>query len=1129
MAKVSDPQDQQQNNPGPDRSGPGYGDSPTSPGSTSYNRGGSPASRVNQPYDSNTGGLNDVRQGESRGAGYKNPNQDQAGNKTEAGGDTNRTDNPKSETPSQLRDDEDQAGDQFASGFDGGSQKSRRQKVKGALKNNKSKLGILSVVGGGSILSVLVALILFVPLKVEHMVQNMQDRFFSAPQTAIENTTRKMAQQYIVKYVIPDYKSCGTTLDRHCKARISTRAGNPVTTLYQTWSNQRLENKLATKYGLEFRYFPHSKQMHVIYRGGPTNGEPIGANGERLSEVLSDPSHKELKQAFDRGLEGELKIKKMYYRFKVGALFKHKFDTKRCIFFCETRKLVEEVKNKPKNWAKLVLAERVLKPRSEIGYVAVLCALSPECHPEHTNPTPCTGGADEDCLPGEPLSDTEIEQRQLLERLGAQYGIEDIDRLVRVHSELSDRGFQRYMTDLILQKVFKTASQETIKKTTDLIPIVGWINLAAELVKMAHEAGPKIQKLQYITYLPAAVSLYQAYRTYADEIHTGQVSADQVGSMVDSLGPGVEDPNDPLVGGTASAEESPIYREIMGSGPLSASQISKNYQCNNGKSPAAGKVCDEERAGVGFGVPNAISGYLDGDGKIITQIAGVWNGTIGAIFNFVDSVGGDVISVAAKPVIAALNVGCLVKVPVPFLPDFYPADRIIPGYCGIKNVAQDAAPKIIEGISKYAIPNPFGSNQGGGRTLTLMAAGADFGGTTACDQLGCQDVPDAVGVKIINDQMAEAKDEFNHQSFSSRMFSADSKFSLISQLAISTPISMRSSAQTTAATLISNPFGTITRSFGAVFASPKSLAATTTECSPFGNDCKAFPDSKIPNDAEDYWDANNCGDTSDNGPIAKWQKKAADGPVSAKTGMPVHDDVEPCLIIKHGTGVGGGIYDKSLLTKDDLAEFNGGKPTSGDFATPTADTGDVYADSSGLNCEGDTKDLGVQTGYHDDKPVKIKVCALPGMPSSSEDSQPGNSLYVNGAEGNVIVNARVSKNFTELVKAAKADGIPMSAQSSFRSMDHQKQLCANDDNGCSSGNYSYVAKPGTSNHQMGVAIDFTMANSNKYPLGHDACVMKNGICTAPGDKVWEWLRKNASKYGFKQYSKEFWHWSPNGK
>ncbi len=207
----------------------------------------------------------------------------------------------------------------------------------------------------------------------------------------------------------------------------------------------------------------------------------------------------------------------------------------------------------------------------------------------------------------------------------------------------------------------------------------------------------------------------------------------------------------------------------------------------------------------------------------------------------------------------------------------------------------------------------------------------------------------------------------------------------------------------------------------------------------------------------------------------------------------------------------------------DMEDGDTGSSGSGSPGPPagfTIDMAHLYDSSVSVSCAAGTKDLGIQDGYNNGNKIKIRICAIPNLPSTGEESNGG--YGVTGANGDAVVNSRISGAVLALVKAAKSDGIPMAANSSFRTMAHQQALwAANPDP-------TYVAPPGTSNHQMGLAIDYTMANSAKFNDSHTTCVTVNGRCEAPGDKVWEWLNNNANNFGFKQYVNEYWHWSPTG-
>ena len=184
------------------------------------------------------------------------------------------------------------------------------------------------------------------------------------------------------------------------------------------------------------------------------------------------------------------------------------------------------------------------------------------------------------------------------------------------------------------------------------------------------------------------------------------------------------------------------------------------------------------------------------------------------------------------------------------------------------------------------------------------------------------------------------------------------------------------------------------------------------------------------------------------------------------------------------------------------------------------DQSTMYLDSSNVPCATGTKDLGVHDGYHSGQKVPVRLCALPNVPSSSEESH--DRYGVTGADGKAMVNSRVSANFFAMATNAASAGRPLAANSSFRSMEHQTALC-NADSLCSNGNYKYVAKPGTSNHQMGLAIDFDI---RAVKGDTNSCV---GRAEAVGDKMWDWLNDNAAKFGIRQYANESWHWETSVK
>lgn len=186
---------------------------------------------------------------------------------------------------------------------------------------------------------------------------------------------------------------------------------------------------------------------------------------------------------------------------------------------------------------------------------------------------------------------------------------------------------------------------------------------------------------------------------------------------------------------------------------------------------------------------------------------------------------------------------------------------------------------------------------------------------------------------------------------------------------------------------------------------------------------------------------------------------------------------------------------------------------SGPANTSGKIVGDPYTESSGVPCAEGTKDLGTQDGYQEGRKYTVRLCSLPNLTSTGQADRPGSGFSTPGADGHAIVNSRVSGAWFSLVNDAIAAGMSLSAYSSFRSMPHQQSLW--ESNGR---NPSRVAPPGNSSHQAGVAIDF-----NKMPGFNSSGSCTNRARTL-NNPAWVWLRDNAERYGFKQFSNEAWHW-----
>ncbi len=106
------------------------------------------------------------------------------------------------------------------------------------------------------------------------------------------------------------------------------------------------------------------------------------------------------------------------------------------------------------------------------------------------------------------------------------------------------------------------------------------------------------------------------------------------------------------------------------------------------------------------------------------------------------------------------------------------------------------------------------------------------------------------------------------------------------------------------------------------------------------------------------------------------------------------------------------------------------------------------------------------------------------------------------------VDERIYPDLQKMFDDARAEGILPMIYSSYRTTQKQQQLMEDEINKYRQEGYSsreakkiaetWVARPGTSEHQIGLALDITSADKEKQ---------KPAV-------VWEWLHKNSYRYGF---------------
>ena len=117
----------------------------------------------------------------------------------------------------------------------------------------------------------------------------------------------------------------------------------------------------------------------------------------------------------------------------------------------------------------------------------------------------------------------------------------------------------------------------------------------------------------------------------------------------------------------------------------------------------------------------------------------------------------------------------------------------------------------------------------------------------------------------------------------------------------------------------------------------------------------------------------------------------------------------------------------------------------------------------------------------------------------------------------ITVHSAIGPQLEQLLAAAEAEGVSLSG-GGYRS--HEQQIALRRAH-CGTSNYAIyempagqcsppTARPGTSMHEQGLAIDFNN-------------------CSTRSTRCWQWLNTNAARFGFHNLPSEPWHWSIDGR
>lgn len=916
--------------------------------------------------------------------------------------------------------------------------------IAGKLGNRRRVL-IGSGVGVGITGIIIAGFFALLPLKLIHIVDNLQDTFFASTEEATDRWSEKLFEAYVRKHVLSGLgPGCGSTIDRNCIFNNNIDRGSVAGRLFQGWRDAKLETKLAEKYGIEFSLDRGRNEYFM-----KVNGQNINITSFKNDPNISlrdidvgGSNRNDIRRAWKNALQDETRFKRALYRYKVGNLLERKYGVRRCVIACGTRDNFDDWRDNKSKAFKVLLVERVLVPRTDTMGVLIQCIMIGGC--ESFKDTDRDGNRRDGFQ--KTVGDN-------LDRLRAQIGKKAVNEMIDEANKFLDRG----ITASIVEKTFKLLVKDqggdaAGKLVGEALPYVGWVDFAAQVSKTLVNGQQNFRRWAYITNASAAVGLYLMYRSHVDEIKSGNVDSEMVGSFVTAL-------SDTGLG-DAPAETAPLYSELLGfetstqtafsqffDGTAYAQSVGSTerseYVCNDKDSTATGqRICPEDSLNSDGFIDSALGIFKSPVLSPFTGILGLWDqefclgacASLNGIYDWTGNTLGSLFTKIPGVQIAMSSLtGALAGVFGPFL----------------------------EWVGGMLVPSPWpdrAEDISGAKVFTETVKGANEAGNySAHMMLGAKAVSDQEANQIRARVQNENREEFAALPLTDRLFGKNNSYSLVSRVALAMPMNSTTTAQSSVANLVGNPFAKLASSFSSLLSGSKISAATDLPDA-FGIKQYAIPF----NDPVYSIDPDSLTDSYCKTFNEQWVQDAT---IDERTGQDVHNRVNPCKL-NDATAVGlGALYTDQVLEPED-------------------------------------------------RPGTTDPITIPSNPATCPTSPVGieQTTLVQGMR----VHTCIADNVDRLLTAARTAGINLGG-SGWR--DPASQIALRRAH-CGTSDYAIyempssqcsppTARPGNSRHERGVAIDFTYNGAiigSRSNNGHKWLEMnasKYGLSNLPSEP-WHW-------------------------
>jgi len=488
---------------------------------------------------------------------------------------------------------------------------------------------------------------------------------------------------------------------------------------------------------------------------------------------------------------------------------------------------------------------------------AINCLANTECDP--TQRTAGTENAADDPSAGTPTSAFEDTASEDLVNL-PPFSIDGIKNLIQNFQALKAQGIDALadaVADVIGNVTGASVTGEMVQQVIEKFSPILWIQLAAQAVNFIGSAQTKISSFGYLLRETPDMGNFITDASASDETKSGfnHPQATMLGSLTDGLS-----------ADGSTAESSPNVREAIDpdhNTDLTNADVRsydlKDHFALDDNSNAVTKL-----SGIAGKIPGF--GWLNDLASLINKIVGIPLGVLNALVS-----------------------------------------RLF-GLVGVNALLAKAVGPLLQLIVNYLFPMPNLANLSGEDRGTMLAIGTDAAGNQAAEAVGGKALTPVQAATLTNEQQNTDYEQFERQPFFARMFSADSPYSLVSQLSLDIPAgNFGTLMQTSLSGLLHDPFSRIFGGFSTILLTSRAFADEQPAPDPAGVTQYGIPDNDpvFSTDPEAYWQQHDCAQQAAQD-YPEWNSPA-NTVLNPDTGQIEHITTNGCLLIQRTVSAVGAL------------------------------------------------------------------------------------------------------------------------------------------------------------------------------------------------------------------------------